>query len=251
MFTKAIDLREFYDSFKGKVVQRVLRHRVRHLWPNTKSLRVAGVGYAVPYLRPFMGEAERVIALMPDAQGAVFWPSEEAGLTALSDLAAWPLETNSVDRIIVVHGLGGHESLEAVLREAWRVLTGQGRIMLLVPNRTGLWARFDNTPFGHGTPYSMGQIRHILKEHMFVPEQGEHALFIPPFTSRLLLATAPVWEKIGQRFLGAFGGVNIVEATKQLYAGTLAGATASSGYVSARPRVVIAPGASSRDKVIK
>lgn len=224
MNINSIDLKEFYDTIQGKVVQRIIRNYLKDFWPNTLHQRVIGLGYSLPYLKGFIGESERVIALMPSGQGAVFWPPDEKGLVSLCHERELPIESNSVDRIFVIHAVHDFESLDSVLRESWRVLSGQGRLILVVPNRQGLWARFDNTPFGHGVPYSMGQIRHLLKEYMFVPERGEHALFLPPTSSRLMLAMAPVFEKIGHRFMNVFGGVNIVEASKQVYAGTPAGA---------------------------
>jgi SAM-dependent methyltransferase len=160
-----------------------------------------------------------VTALKPARQGAVFWPAEDKGLVCMCDEGALPVESNSVDRILVVHACQDFDGMDAILSESWRVLTGQGRLVLVVPNRSGIWARFDNTPFGHGAPWSLGQLRHLLKEYMFVPENAERALFFPPASSRLMLAAAPVWEKAGQKFFNAFGGVNIVEASKQLYAG--------------------------------
>lgn len=220
MYTKAIDLKEFYDGLQGRVVQRLLRQHLRHFWGDVRGLRVLGYGYATPYLKPLMPEAERVVALMPQQQGAIYWPPETRGLVALCDEEELPVETSSIDRMLVVHGMQSAESLDSILREAWRVLTGQGTLLLVVPNRTGVWARFDHTPFGHGTPYSMGQIRGILKDYMFIPERMERALFMPPSASRLMLSAAPVWEKIGSRFFNAFGGVNLIEAGKQLYAGT-------------------------------
>lgn len=247
MYTKAVDLKEFYDSMRGRVVQRILRQHLRNWWPNTGGLRVLGFGFAAPYLKPFLGEAERVVALMPSHQGAVYWPPDEMGLVSMCPEHQLPIETNSIDRMLVVHGLQGYESLDAILRESWRVLSGQGRLILVVPNRAGLWARFDSTPFGHGTPYSQTQIKHHLKEYQFVPERAERALFVPPSSSRLLLATAPAWEKVGQRFFNAFGGLNIVEASKQLYAGTLVGATAQAAMV--RARRVATPGSVSREQL--
>lgn len=220
MYTKAIDLKEFYDGLQGRVVQRLLRQHLRRFWGDVRGQRVLGYGYATPYLKPLMPEAERIAALMPQQQGAIYWPPGEHGLVTLCDEAELPIETSSVDRMLVIHGLQSVESLDSILREAWRVLTGQGTLLLVVPNRTGVWARFDHTPFGHGTPYSMGQIRGLLKDYMFIPERAERALFVPPSSSRLILSTAPVWEKLGSRFFNAFGGVNIVEAGKQLYAGT-------------------------------
>lgn len=234
MYTKAVDLKEFYDSVRGRVVQRILRHHLRDWWPSVGGLRMLGFGFTVPYLKPFLGEAERVISLMPSHQGAVYWPPDEPGLVSICPEYQLPIETNSIDRMLVVHGLQGYESLDAILRESWRVLSGQGRLILVVPNRAGLWARFDSTPFGHGTPYSQTQIKHHLKEYQFVPERAERALFVPPSSSRLVLATAPAWEKVGQRFFNAFGGLNIVEASKQLYAGTLVGAASPAAMVRAR-----------------
>jgi hypothetical protein len=240
MYTTAADLKEFYDSLQGRVVQRLLRQHLRAYWPDTKGLRVLGYGYPTPYLKPFAQDAERVAALMPLQQGAVAWPPGERGLVAVCHESELPVETNSVDRMLIVHGLQGYESLDGILREAWRVLTGQGSLILVVPNRTGVWARFDNTPFGHGAPYSMGQVRQILKEYKFVPERAGRALFMPPSASRLMLATAPVWEKIGQGFFNAFGGLNIVEAGKQLYAGTPVGAAAADA-AAIRRRLMTAP----------
>lgn len=237
MYTKASDLREYYDMPQGMVVQRVLRQHIRSFWPDVRGQRVLGLGYPLPYLRPLMAEAERVTVLMPGGQGAVYWPPEDKGLVGICDESELPIETNSIDRLLIVHGFQGYESLDATLREAWRVLAGQGKLLLLVPNRTGIWARVDNSPFGRGAPYSLGQIRSFLKDYLFVPERAEHALFVPPSNSRLLLATAPAWEKLGSRFFSAFGGVNIVEARKQLYAGTLSPALQAS---AARRRVLAA-----------
>lgn len=236
MQPSVIDLREFYDTLQGRVVQRALRQHLKHFWPSQSGLRIASVGYGLPYLRPLMPQAERVIALMPRQQGATFWPSDEKGIVALCDETELPIETNSIDRLLIVHS-GPH--LEDLLREAWRVLKAQGSVILIVPNRAGLWARFDTTPFGSGVPYSMGQLKHTLKDHLFIPERSARALFMPPTDSRLMLAAAPVWEKIGSRFFNAFGGVNIVEATKQLYAGTPVGAVQNAE--AARRRFQAAP----------
>ncbi len=237
MNNSAIDLKEFYSTLQGKVVQRILRQHIRNFWPDVKGQRMVGLGYATPYLRLFLGEAERLVALMPMQQGAVFWPREGDGLVSVCDAEELPIESNSVDRLLVIHALDGAGGMDAVLQEAWRILTGQGRLLLIAPNRSGIWARMDNTPFGHGAPYSVSQMRQALKEHMFVPERAERALFFPPAASRPVLTTSGAWEKIGSLLFNAFGGVNIVEASKQLYAGTTVGAAAA----KARKRFAPAP----------
>ena len=38
---------------------RLLRARLREVWPNVRGETVLGLGYATPFLRPFREEAER------------------------------------------------------------------------------------------------------------------------------------------------------------------------------------------------
>ncbi len=219
MYTDVVDLREFYDTSMGQVARRMIRRRLRRLWPDVRGEVVLGIGYATPYLRPFREEADRVLAFMPAAQGAVFWPREGPGVVALTNEGELPLPDLSVDRVVIVHGLEGAEQLRAMMRELWRVLAGSGRLLTVVPNRRGLWARSDATPFGHGYPYSASQLKHMLRESLFVPERTAHALFIPPLRSWFSLAWAPAWEEVGERWFSAFAGVTMVEASKQIFAG--------------------------------
>lgn len=219
MYHDAIDLREFYGGGLGQVARRMIRRRVREIWPDVGGQIVLGLGYATPFLRPFRGEADRVISIMPASQGVEFWPPEGPGITCLSEEAELPLPDMSVDRVLLVHGLEFTEHLRPMMREIWRVLAGGGRLLTVVPNRRGIWARIDRTPFGHGSPYSPSQLKHTLRENMFVPERTARALFIPPVRSRFLLGSAPAWEEIGERWFKAFAGVYLVEASKQIYAG--------------------------------
>lgn len=219
MHADIVDLREFYQSSLGQVARRMIRRQLRLLWPDVRGQIVLGIGYATPYLRPFRGEADRVLAVMPAGQGVTYWPKEGPGLVALGDEADLPFGDMSVDRVLLVHGLEGTEQLRPMMREIWRVLGGGGRLLVVVPNRRGLWARADWTPFGHGFPYSSSQLKQVLRDTMFVPERTAHALFIPPLRSRFLLTTAPAWEEVGERWFKAFAGVTMIEASKQIFAG--------------------------------
>ena len=87
-----------------------------------------------------------------------------------------------------------------MLKEMWRVLTGSGRILIVVPNRRGIWAQTDRTPFGQGHPYSASQLSKVLRANMFIPIQTQHALYVPPTRSLTILSTAPAWERIGARW---------------------------------------------------
>jgi len=218
MGADVVDLRDFYAGRLGQVAVRMIRRRIRLVWPDVSGARVLGFGYASPYLRPFLTEAERVLSLMPASQGVLPWPAEGPYRVALADESELPLAEYSVDRVILVHAVEFSELLRPLLREVWRVLAGGGRVLAIVPNRRGIWARLDNTPFGQGQPYTPGQLTRLLREAGFTPERTASALFVPPTRSRMMLRSAGAWETIGERWFPAFSGVSMVEASKQIYA---------------------------------
>jgi SAM-dependent methyltransferase len=212
-----VDLRNFYAQRLGTVARRFIGRGIRARWSDTSSLRVLGIGYATPYLGLFRAEAERCLALMPAPQGAVRWPSSKPALAALVEEDDLPLPDSGVDRILLVHALENSPDPVGLLREAWRVLAGGGRLLVVVPNRRGLWARMDTTPFGQGRPYSRPQITHLLRETWFTPTGWGEALYVPPISRGWFLRSAVAWERTGATLSAPFAGVHIVEATKQVY----------------------------------
>ena len=117
----------------------------------------------------------------------------------------------------MVHALENSTDPVGLLREVWRVLAGGGRLLAVVPNRRGLWARMDTTPFGHGRPYSRPQLTHLLRETWFTPVAWGEALYVPPVGRGWFLRSAVAWERAGSTISAPFAGVHIVEATKQVY----------------------------------
>ena len=212
-----VDLRNFYAQPLGIVARRFIGRGIRARWNDVHGLRVVGVGYATPYLGLFREDAERCLALSPARQGVMRWPSSRPGLAALVEEDALPLSDSAVDRVLLVHALElSHDPVE-LLRDSWRVLAAGGRLMAVVPNRRGLWARMDTTPFGHGRPYSRSQITHLLRETWFTPTGWGEALYMPPVARGWFLGSAMAWERTGARLSAPFAGVHIVEATKQVY----------------------------------
>src|SRR6478752_6872344 len=180
MSIDVVDLRNFYGQRLGVVARRFIGRGIRSLWGDTVGQRVLGIGYATPYLGLFREEAERCLALMPAGQGVVKWPTTRPALSALVDENELPLPDSAVDRVMLVHALEMTNDPAALLREVWRVLASGGRLLAVVPNRRGLWARMDTTPFGHGRPYSRSQINQLLRETWFTPTGWSEALYVPP-----------------------------------------------------------------------
>ncbi len=212
----AIDLKEFYSCPLGLVVRGLLGGRLRARWGELKGARIFGLGFATPYLGAFRGEASALGALMPAEQGVIPWPEKGQGLSVLVDETELPLCDEQADRILIVHMLEWSENTRALLRELWRVLAPDGRLLIIVPHRRGLWARVDTTPFGYGRPFSRPQLMQLLKEAMFSPEDWQHALYMPPFHWRVLLRWPVFWERLGLVLWPAFSGVIMVEASKQV-----------------------------------
>lgn len=224
MHLDVLDLRNFYYRTQlGRVAQRAIRDQLVSMWSPMSGHTVAGFGFAVPLLRPYLATSRRVIGLMPGPQGVMPWPAGMENVSVLCEETAWPLPTGLVDRLVLMHGLETSEHPSSVLEEAHRVLGPGGRAMFIVPNRSGLWSRRDGTPFGFGRPYSLGQLEAQLKRHDFTPDRAVAALFAPPSGSRFWLRTAEFWERIGRKAPWLVGGVLMVEATKQVYAPTRGG----------------------------
>jgi SAM-dependent methyltransferase len=216
MHPDVFDLRDFYNRPLGAVVRRLLASRIRARWRGVHGLTAMGLGFAIPYIGMFRGEAARLGALMPSGQGALAWPASGPGATAMVEEAMLPLPDASVDRLLGVHCLEGSERTGQLLREIWRVLTPEGRLLLVVPNRRGIWARLDSTPFGHGRPYSRAQLERLLGDALFTPLACTPALYMPPLERPWLVRWATAFERLGAALWPGFAGVIMVEARKEL-----------------------------------
>ena len=217
MSNDVVDLRNFYAQRLGVAARRFIGRGVRARFADTRGMRVLGIGYAIPYLGLFREEAERCLAFMPAAQGVLKWPTTRPTLAALVDELDLPLPDAAVDRVLLIHALEMAHDPGALLREVWRVLAAGGRILAVVPNRRGLWARIDTTPFGHGRPYSRSQITQLLRDTWFTPVGWSEALYMPPVARGWFTRSAVAWERAGATISAPFAGVHIVEATKQVY----------------------------------
>lgn len=211
------DLAIFYEEPVGQVARRLIGLRIRLAWPDVKGLRLLGYGYPAPYIRAFLGEAERVVGFVPAEQDIPSWPKARS-LVALGEEDALPFPDSFFDRIILVHGLETAESVRPLMRQVWRVLAPQGRLLLIVPNRASLWAQVERSPFARGRPFNRGQLDRLLRESMFVPEKWDTALFFPPLRLRRMTRSVLAWEGLGRRVWPRLAGVHIVDATKSLYA---------------------------------
>jgi SAM-dependent methyltransferase len=210
------DVREFYASARGRVAAAMVNRQLTSLTRPKDGQTVMGLGYALPYLSAAPGILS--LSFMPAQQGVIHWPEDEANRSALVDELDLPLLESTVDLALVVHGLEHAELPKDCLQEVWRVMAPQGRLVLVVPNRGGVWAASESTPFGHGQPFSKRQITKLLKDTKYTVTQWRSALYLPPFRNEAVLKSAAAFDAAGARLSSRFAGVTIVEAMKQVYA---------------------------------
>ena len=204
----------FYNGARGQMVSKLLSKELRKVWGPTNKTSNLVVGFPLNF---FLSDVICPV-LMPTEIGGMPWEFEHYVYSALIDSKSWPLESDSIDYILITHALEFITHQQSFLIETKRVLKSAGKLILMVPHRGGLWSRAETTPFGHGTPFSKGQIYNLLKDSGLRPEKCTRSLFLPPFADKLPGALSDKIEIIGENLLQLLGGVLIVEATKMVYA---------------------------------
>jgi SAM-dependent methyltransferase len=207
----------FYATRQGLLARRLIGRQIRQLWPDLHRSTVLTIGYGLPYM-PLLEPAALAVAMvggelpsrLRDGRGRTVQARED-------DL---PFDDRTIDRVLLIHALELSDNPQRLLREVWRVLTDEGRLIAVVPNRRGLWCLSERTPFGHGQPYSSGQLARRLEGHLFERGAERGSLYLPPTRSRLLLRLALPVERLGLTLAPRLAGVMLLEAEKRIFAGT-------------------------------
>jgi SAM-dependent methyltransferase len=234
-----LELRQFYASELGSAARAMVTRKVLEAWGDAHGLDVLALGYGTPFVAPLQAAARRVVAAMPAQQGVEIWPAGERNLATLAGEDALPFANALFDRILAVHALEESPDPVALLREVWRVLSPSGRVVVAVASRNGLWANTEKTPFGHGRPYSRGQLAELLREAELEPSGWTRALYVPPVG--WMARWADGFEQAGSRLWPGFAGLVLMEAVKQTYAVKPRGSRAR--VRAARPVLAPAPNA--------
>ena len=214
MYDDIAEFRGFYKTVLGRSVSKMIRRQIGTFWRGGPSIASACLGYGIP----FTDKVSSPLFFMPARRGGIVWPLTSPARSCLVEPDSLPLPDVHLNRLLLAHALEFEHDPGRVLDECWRVLDGTGRLMVIVPNRRGLWARVERSPFGHGRPFSGRQLHRLLKLHGFEPRQTHRAVFIPPLAGKFFQRFAPAIERIGSRLWPAMGGVLLVEAEKMLYA---------------------------------
>jgi SAM-dependent methyltransferase len=216
----------FYASRPGENTARLLRQRLHAFWPQTGTMeRVLGVGYTLPFL-PLWSRPDGGLCVSARLDTTVTREAPHAGLpgvqAGMRDCMVaedrLPFPELHFDRVLLVHALETTHRPDDLIRSVWKVMKDDGRLLLVVPNRAGLWAHSDGTPFGQGAPFSPRQIARRLSRAFLRAERHDGALFLPP-SGAAYRRLGTITEAAGHMFLPELGGVFVIEAVKDVYSG--------------------------------
>lgn len=224
------DLSGYYATPDGQRVARLLAGVAAPVVRRTSTSRLLALGYCAPLLAGFDPlSVERLALVMSPADGAHPWPPAAPSCACVADEFQLPFTDALFDQALLCHALEFADPPRRMLRELWRVLAPAGELVLIVPNRAGLWTHFEATPFGNGRPFGRRQLTRLLSEALFEPLAWRTALVAPPvkglrWLDTLMLRTAP-----------RLGGIHLVHARKtDGLATTLVGA-ATPAFKAAAP----------------
>lgn len=205
------ELKAFYATPQGRSAARALTRRIAPAVRRDGRSRLLALGYCAPILRGFSPRwVERLAVVMPFAQGGHRFPSAGSTCACLAEETALPFAEAMFDQAILCHALEFTEPPEQLLRELWRVLAPEGEIVVVVPNRLGVWTHFEAAPFGNGRPFGRRQLERLARSALFEPVSWTTALAAPPLRG-LSWLNGPML-----RVAPRLGGVHVLLARKRV-----------------------------------
>ncbi len=199
-------IEDWYATPPGREAARLLVRALVPLLGRGPSTRLLALGQTAPVLTRLHALRHERVAMI--VERPTRWPLTMANRAAVADPERLPFEDALFDDALLIHALELVERPRIVLRELWRVLAPAGRLVLVVPNRSGVWARVEALPFGRGHPYGRGELARLLENAMFGVEHWSTALAAPPVARLRWLEGALA------RFAPTLGGVHVVAARK-------------------------------------
>jgi SAM-dependent methyltransferase len=175
----------------------------------------------LPYFHGYcqlqVGVAENLFPEMPV-------PKMQTIMARSGDVAgrsiALPFKCYSIDTVLLSHVLEFSADAHQALREAERILVGDGTLIVTVFNPWSLWGlrrlftRHKKAPWD-GHFYSQSRIKDWLSLLNFDVLETERLMFRPPFSNEKWLKRMSKLDVWGQRLWPVFSGVTVIVATKR------------------------------------
>lgn len=210
-------LEAFYATKLGQKTAQRLTDRLSDLWETKQTERVLGIGYPLPLMPLWGSQSKACIGVIPEEIGETRLQGPRGQTLSFAPEHRLPFSEGVFDKVILLHALEEAESPRQILREAWRVMAPEGRIVVAVTNRKSMWSLNDAEPFGHGRTWTRRQLIRFLNDSLFQVTASTTAVHMPPLNWPIITAASRSWEQVGEFITPGLGGVVLVEAVKRLY----------------------------------
>ncbi|MEM1390345.1 MAG: methyltransferase domain-containing protein [Pseudomonadota bacterium] len=216
----ASDLEAFYATKLGSMTTARIAQRLKDLWGPCKGLSILGIGFPQPILPLWQDTARCAVGVVTEESGVTVtsFKGKRGGKVAPALDHRLPFGDGVFDRVVLLHAIEEAESPRAALREAWRVLAPEGRIVVATANRKSFWSLAESKAFGNGRPWTRRQLIALLNDGLFQVTASTTAVHMPPLNWPMITAASESWERIGELISPGLGGVVLVEAGKHIYA---------------------------------
>lgn len=147
------------------------------------------------------------------------------GIALVAEAAALPLQSDSVDVMLLPHTLEFAPDPHEVLREAARVLTGEGELVVLGFDPLGTWSLRNvftrgGCPPGIVRTISATRLADWLKLVGFEVGPAARYLYAPPLASLAAARARGLLERVGRRAWPRFSGAYLLHARKRVHSMT-------------------------------
>lgn len=208
------DTAAFYRTPIGQKVQTLVQRHITslHIPPNNSAV---AIGDGTPYTACL--PEHTILARLNHPLTRATAPQNLHLKECVTDTQHLPFDDCSVPLILAIHAVEFAPAPSTFLRAMWKMMTDDGHLILIVPNRSGLWAHSDSTHFGQGTPFSTQQIQRLLMHNLFKIDHKRSTLITPPLL--LKHSSGRFMEHIAPYLPSAFAGLHLLVVRKNLYAG--------------------------------
>ncbi len=167
----------------------------------------------------------------------------------LAEPEALPFDTQSIDLLVLPHGLECATDPHQVLREIDRVLVPEGRVVISGFNPWSLWGARGRlpgleplVPVPAPLQVSLPRLKDWFKLLSFEMDRGRFGCYAMPSFSDVWLKRWSFMEKAGDRWWPICGAVYMVSAVKRVARPTLVGPAWRHRRKPARRRATVAAG---------
>jgi SAM-dependent methyltransferase len=171
------------------------------------------------------GEPETFLAAARTRRAALVDGRQSPGAALVAEPAALPLQSDSVDVMLLPHTLEFAPDPHEVLREAARVLTGEGELIVLGFDPLGTWSLRSAFTRGGSPPgitrrIPSARLADWLKLVGFEVGAPERYLYVPPVAALCDAKARGFFERAGRRAWPRFSGAYLLHARKRVHSMT-------------------------------